>query len=308
MLDDVSRLVGIEGLVVLGVREVGEQARASRSSWLARAGCCRWCGRRVGGGQGPAGRAGARSADRGPRDGAALAQAPLSLRGVRADVHRDAPAVAGAPARDRALSRAAVRALPRRRRACRGRARGAHHALSGRARVRGRRRRAARRARARARRGGSRSMRRLIAAATSWPPSSPIWTAGASSRSSTAAADASSSAGCGALPESERARDRGRLDRPLRRLPASDPRRAAAGADRRRPLPPRPRRQHRAGQRAPRAPAPGTRRRPKGARRRAGKAGWRPELYHARHRLLKARERLTARQRRQLCELFAPSH
>jgi transposase len=44
--------------------------------------------------------------------------------------------------------------------------------------------------------------------------------------------------------------------------------------------------------------------RPKGARR-AGKSGWRPELYHARHRLLKARERLTARQRQQLCELFA---
>jgi transposase len=44
--------------------------------------------------------------------------------------------------------------------------------------------------------------------------------------------------------------------------------------------------------------------RPKGTRR-AGKAGWRPDLFHARHRLLKARERLTERQRRQLCELFA---
>jgi transposase len=42
----------------------------------------------------------------------------------------------------------------------------------------------------------------------------------------------------------------------------------------------------------------------KGARR-TGKASWRPELYHARHRLLKARERLSFHQRRALCELFA---
>ena len=47
------------------------------------------------------------------------------------------------------------------------------------------------------------------------------------------------------------------------------------------------------------------RRRPKGARR-SGHAGtWRPELYRARHRLLKARERLTERDRRRLCALFA---
>jgi transposase len=47
-----------------------------------------------------------------------------------------------------------------------------------------------------------------------------------------------------------------------------------------------------------------TGRHPKGARR-AGKHGWRADLFHARHRLLKARERLTERQRHQLCELFA---
>jgi transposase len=46
-------------------------------------------------------------------------------------------------------------------------------------------------------------------------------------------------------------------------------------------------------------------RRPKGARRGGGGARWRPELYHARHRLLKARERLTGRDRRRLSELFA---
>ncbi len=33
--------------------------------------------------------------------------------------------------------------------------------------------------------------------------------------------------------------------------------------------------------------------------------GWRAELFHARHRLLKARERLSERERRTLCELFA---
>jgi transposase len=45
-------------------------------------------------------------------------------------------------------------------------------------------------------------------------------------------------------------------------------------------------------------------RRPKGARRAGHTASWRPELYHARHRLLKARERLSERERRRLCELF----
>ena len=45
-------------------------------------------------------------------------------------------------------------------------------------------------------------------------------------------------------------------------------------------------------------------RRPKGARRSGQHATWRPELYHARHRLLKARERLNERERRRLSELF----
>jgi transposase len=46
-------------------------------------------------------------------------------------------------------------------------------------------------------------------------------------------------------------------------------------------------------------------RRPRGTRRSGPAATWRPELYHARHRLLKAAERLTERDRRQLCALFA---
>jgi transposase len=46
------------------------------------------------------------------------------------------------------------------------------------------------------------------------------------------------------------------------------------------------------------------RRRPKGARRSGKGASWRQDLYRVRHRLLKARERLTERERRRLCALF----
>jgi transposase len=45
-------------------------------------------------------------------------------------------------------------------------------------------------------------------------------------------------------------------------------------------------------------------RRPKGVRRSGQHAAWRPELYRARHRLLKARERLSERERRRLAQLF----
>ncbi len=47
------------------------------------------------------------------------------------------------------------------------------------------------------------------------------------------------------------------------------------------------------------------RRRPKGVRQSGQLATWRPELYRARRRLLKGRERLSEHERRQLCELFA---
>jgi transposase len=46
------------------------------------------------------------------------------------------------------------------------------------------------------------------------------------------------------------------------------------------------------------------RRKPKGARRSGHGGTWRRDLYRARHRLLKARERLTERERRRLCALF----
>jgi transposase len=44
--------------------------------------------------------------------------------------------------------------------------------------------------------------------------------------------------------------------------------------------------------------------RPKGTRRSGQHVRWRPELYQARHRLLKATERLTPRERHRLCDLF----
>jgi len=44
--------------------------------------------------------------------------------------------------------------------------------------------------------------------------------------------------------------------------------------------------------------------RPKGVRRSGQHAAWRPELYRTRHRLLKARERLSERERRRLSEQF----
>jgi transposase len=46
------------------------------------------------------------------------------------------------------------------------------------------------------------------------------------------------------------------------------------------------------------------RRKPQGARRSGKAASWRRDLYRARHRLLKAGERLTERERHRLCELF----
>jgi transposase len=44
MQDDVSRLVGIEGLVVTGVEDAGACLLVG-VELVAAAGCCRWCGR-----------------------------------------------------------------------------------------------------------------------------------------------------------------------------------------------------------------------------------------------------------------------
>jgi hypothetical protein len=44
MLDDVSRLVGIEGMVVRGVIEI-EGKLDLEVELVAGAGCCQWCGR-----------------------------------------------------------------------------------------------------------------------------------------------------------------------------------------------------------------------------------------------------------------------
>jgi len=44
MLDDGSRLLAIEGMVVLGVVDVGGAVELEVET-VARAACCRWCGR-----------------------------------------------------------------------------------------------------------------------------------------------------------------------------------------------------------------------------------------------------------------------
>jgi hypothetical protein len=43
MQDDVSRLVGIDGLVVIGVVELRERLELEVELSIG-AGCCRWCG------------------------------------------------------------------------------------------------------------------------------------------------------------------------------------------------------------------------------------------------------------------------
>jgi hypothetical protein len=100
----------------------------------------------------------------------------------------------------------------------------------------------------------------------------------ASSRCSTGATGARSSAGFRPCPP-RLPGDRGRLDRPLRRLAPSHPRRAAARSDRLRPLPPRPRGQHRAGRGPPRPPTPSQGAQPPRARCGGQDAAWRPERY-----------------------------
>jgi hypothetical protein len=127
-------------------------------------------------------------------------------------------------------------------------------------------------------RGTCRSMRPITAAATSMQPSCPIWIVAASSRCSTGATGARSSAGFRPCPP-RLPGDRGRLDRPLRRLAPSHPRRAAARSDRLRPLPPRPRGQHRAGRGPPRPPTPSQGAQPPRARCGGQDAAWRPERY-----------------------------
>lgn len=77
-------------------------------------------------------------------------------------------------------------------------------------------------------RGGCRWMRRISGAGASWRRWCPIWIAAAWSRCSTGAVAAASSATC-ARCRADQAVDRGRRDRPLRRLPPCDPRRAGVG-------------------------------------------------------------------------------
>ena len=255
MQDDVSRLVGLEGFEVTRVIEVGGRLDLE-VELVARAGCCPRCGR-----------ASVEVKDR-PRvrvrdlpiagrvTASGVAQAPLPLRGVRADVHRVAPASCRRASASRGASaRRLFERVRRRRRARRGRARGAHDALPGRARLRRGRGdelagapRGAAGAAAVARRGAPPPRPR--ARDGRLRPRPPARGRGAR-RPSAAAGGALPALAARAAP----AGDRGRLDRSLRGLPPGDPQRAAVGADRGRPLPPRARRQHRARLGPARAPA-----------------------------------------------------
>ena len=107
MQDDVSRLVGIEGLGVTRVVDLGSCLLIG-VELLVPAGCCRWCGRSS---LTVKERPVVRVRDL-PIAGRATyllwRKAPLWVRGVRTHVHRVAPRAAAAPAGQRAVSRAAV--------------------------------------------------------------------------------------------------------------------------------------------------------------------------------------------------------
>jgi transposase len=156
----------------------------------------------------------------------------------------------------------------------------------------------------RGRRGSCRSTRPTTAAAASSPRSSPTSTGEAWSRCSTAAADAGSSATLRSLPEGHReAIEVVSIDpyEAYRQAIQHELPRARIVVDHFHPVrgantaldSVRRERQREAG-----------RKRPKGARRSGQGASWRRDLYRARHRLLKARERLTERERRRLCAPF----
>jgi hypothetical protein len=108
MQDDVSRLVGIDGLVVTGVADHGWWLELE-VELVGQAGCCRRCGR---GSLMVKERDLVRIRDL-PIAGrlSAVEQAAVSLRGVRADAHRDTSRAAVASASQRPVSRQVVRAL-----------------------------------------------------------------------------------------------------------------------------------------------------------------------------------------------------
>ena len=162
MQDHGRRVFGIEGMVGLGVVDVGDALELEVET-VARAACCRWYGRAW--------------LPVTERPVVRVRDLPLAGRATvlrwrkrrygcdawRADVHRDALALQARQRVSGRFSGQVVRARPGRRGACRGRARGAH-APSGRARVPRGRRRAARNGSARRRQS---SIARTRSA--SWP-------------------------------------------------------------------------------------------------------------------------------------------
>jgi hypothetical protein len=215
MQDDLSRLVGLGGFRgearARGWRPARPRGRAGRAR--RRLPALRACLARR---QGPPGGAAARSGAGGARDSSGVAQAPLRLRRVRADVHGAQPEL---PPRQRVTRRF------RRHLFARVRGGGAHAevarddrttryqvARAFRAGAEDSSRRAARRGRG----GGCRSTRPTTAAAANWPRSSPTSTVGAWWRCSTVAHGGGSSATCARCPRGTSGRSRSSRSTPTR--------------------------------------------------------------------------------------------
>src|SRR5256886_367701 len=150
MFEQVSRVLGLDGVAVTAVLERADELEVEVELAVP-AKLLPPVRRDRAGGEGAAARACARLAAGGAAGDARLAQAPLSLPPLSAQLQRVACRSARAAAGEQALPRPALPATARRRRAIGGCARGADEPLPGRACLPGRRRAGARRAPATAR-------------------------------------------------------------------------------------------------------------------------------------------------------------
>ena len=302
MRDQVSRLVGLDGVQVSEVWEVRGQLDLE-VELAARAGCCPGCGRA--------------SLTVKERPVVRVRDLPLAGRPTYllwrkrrygcdgcgrtfTETHPELPAASASPRAFAGGWWSACAAAPRTPRS---------PARSRRPVIRWRARSAMAATRVRllaqpARRGACRWTRPITAAAASWRPWCQISTGGAWSRCSTGAAAVASSATC-----ARSLKRPGGRSRSSRSIPTTPTARRSAPSCRTRgssatastwSAAPTPRWTPSGANVSASAAQP-----PEGARRGGGAAKWRPALYHARHRLLKASERLSDRDRRRLCELFA---
>src|SRR2546430_12778811 len=241
MFEQVSRVLGLDGVAVTAVLERADELEVEVELAVP-AKLLPPVRRDRAGGEGAAARACARLAAGGAAGDARLAQAPLSLPPLSAQLQRVACRSARAAAGEQALPRPPLPATARRRRAIGGCARGADEPLPGRACLPGRRRAGARRAPATARasalyRRGRTSPRLEAAGDGRLRPRTPLRPRGARGPRPAHAPALPAGASRAAAPSA-----RGGLDRPRLRLPPGAAGGAARRCDRGRPPPPRPRR------------------------------------------------------------------